>query len=909
MVDPTSSPDVHFSRSRRGKSGSRQLKIRLTAALILLLLLVIVAPPYLDINHFRRGIVQSISAELGRPVQASAVELTLFPRPAFVLHGLTVAEDPAYGAEPVLMADTVTASLRASTLWHRRVEIARLEFDAPSLNLARNGAGQWNFESLLHRSSALRSASAPKHPQPFPYVEATEARINFKVGPEKLPFSLEGADLALWKESGNAWHLRIQARPVRTDLTVADTGQIRGEGVVRATGPLANAPIQATLEWRRVQLGEISRLLHGEDEGWRGTVDWTAQAKGTLADLLLTSDIQIEEFRRDEFVPPAEMTIGTHCEARYLYASRSFASLQCHAPLGSGQLVVLGKGPLAIENTMQTNSGSQPRSRVPKARPHSGSRTVFSLDRIERTPQPSLQIALQHAPAGFFLHLLSDVHPGIASDIAATGELNGQATCTWLGPQLSTLRTCAGEVQSTAVTINLPHLGRPLRLAPVILNSSETASAKALPDGTWILGPSHVSMGAVKPATLSGALTPTGATLKIMGAADLAEVFNLAQALKIPAISGQVRSLRGSAQLALAVDSEWLPQTAATGTSSSQATQFAPSHWSGSFQIHNATLRLVSLPGTVQLTSAQVNLTPTMIDWTELTGTYHRVAFDGSMHWQTPCATSTSLCDRTFALHLPNLNTGHLQADLRNGGGPSGLLSLVDPWAGTVPTMPKISGTVDIDMLTVGKISVKNATLGLSIEGHKAELHSISGSVFGGTLSAETAREAEGPAGSARWGNGAPSYTLHIELQHVQPDSIGAIWREHWGRGQANADIELTTQGWSAEDLSGHAAGKFSVAWSNGAFASAAMASTPAAKFQQWEATGTIANKTLLLQSSQMIPSQITKQPQPVTQSVTGTVNFDRRLDLHFLPSGMALKGTLSKPIPTLPIQTRTQPR
>ena len=234
--------------------------------------------------------MQSISAGLDRPVYANSVELTLFPRPAFVLHHLTVAEWPEYGAEPVITAETVTASLRASTLWHRRVEIASLHFDAPSVNLARDSNGQWNFESLISNSPILRlspgsssGASSLQRPPPFPYVEATDARINFKRGAEKLPFSLEGAQLAFWKESGNEWHVRIKARPVRTDLPPGDAGQIVGEASVKTTGVLKDSPVQASLEWRRGQLGEISRLLHGEDGGWRGTVDWTAKVQGTLA--------------------------------------------------------------------------------------------------------------------------------------------------------------------------------------------------------------------------------------------------------------------------------------------------------------------------------------------------------------------------------------------------------------------------------------------------------------------------------------------------------------------------------------------------------------------------------------------------------------------------------------------------
>src|SRR5665213_3435491 len=255
MVEPIRSPDPQMDSRFTAGSTSRQRRHQFFAAVALLLLALIVVPPFININRFRRSIVHSISAGLGRPVEASAVELELFPRPGFVLHNLTVTEDPAYGAEPVMMAQTVTASLRASTLWHRRVEIASLRFDSPSVNLARNVQGHWNFESLLRNSPALRprsprvstSSSMFNMPLPFPYVEATDARINFKLASEKLPFSLEKADLAVWKESGNHWRLRIKARPVRTDLTVMDAGQIRGEGTLMTGGVLMSSPVRANI--------------------------------------------------------------------------------------------------------------------------------------------------------------------------------------------------------------------------------------------------------------------------------------------------------------------------------------------------------------------------------------------------------------------------------------------------------------------------------------------------------------------------------------------------------------------------------------------------------------------------------------------------------------------------------------
>lgn len=927
-------------------------------AAFLLLVLAIVVPPFVNINRFRHSIVQSISAGLDRPVYANAVELTLFPRPAFVLHHLTVAEWPEYGAEPVITAEMVTASLRASTLWHRRVEIASLHFDAPSVNLARDSNGQWNFESLIGNSPALRLAegspsgpSSSSTPPPFPYVEATDARINFKRGAEKLPLSLEGAQLALWKESGNEWHVRIKARPVRTDLPPLDVGQILGEASVKTSGALMDAPIKASLEWRRGQLGEISRLLHGEDSGWRGTVDWTANVQGTIAKALVTTDVQVEEFRRAEFIPPSEIDLAAHCSAQYVRADRRLGQVNCDAPLGGGHLLVKSsdRGPASSRNT---------RDFVPPE----GSRSENAAH---------LDVTLQHISAGFFLDLLRHVHPGVAAGTSASGEVNGHANCEWRG--LDTLNACSGELRSTPLTLGLPHVEHSLHLSPMLMStlgttdgsgktsssrpsarkahrSDQTASRVSAP-GVWDLAPTHVSLAGATSATVAGTLTSSGLTLNIDGPADLRDLNQLAHAMNSPVISSGIHSIRGAAQMALILRSNWLPQSnpavsmeavpnSAANQGAQQVSWFAPSQWSGTLQIQNASVQLGSFPGTFQIAAAQVNLTPTGVEWTGLTGTYAHIPFDGSLGWETSCPTTRPPCARTFTLHTSNLNVDRLQGVLRHTIAESGLLEQLNPWAAGVPELPEISGAFNADVLSAGKISLKNASLQLHIEGHRADLVAISGSLFGGILSglpnevpgevssgntavqsgrprsSSPANAVESSVGSAKWGDGAPVYRLRAKLGNIQPDLVAAIWHEKWGRGNADAEIRLNTHGWTAADLTQNASGKFAIDWRNGTLAAPLPALTSSdvtvdssgaiavehgvTRFQRLHAVGSIRDQKMVLDSGQLVlanPPARRRTLSSATQSLSGTVTFSRVLDLRLQPSGVSIVGPLDMPI------------
>ncbi len=125
-----------------------------------------------------------MASSLGRPVRLSSVRLRLLPRPGFVLYDLTVDEDPGFGAEPLLQASSVTASIRLLSLWRGRLEINEVSVDEASVNLVRSPEGSWNLESLF-RTAATKAGSAnpgEKEAPPFPYIAATNSRVNFKNG-------------------------------------------------------------------------------------------------------------------------------------------------------------------------------------------------------------------------------------------------------------------------------------------------------------------------------------------------------------------------------------------------------------------------------------------------------------------------------------------------------------------------------------------------------------------------------------------------------------------------------------------------------------------------------------------------------------------------------------------------------
>ena len=233
---------------------------RLWLALVILvaLLLLVFIPPYVNVNRYQKRITTSISESLGRPVHLDNVTLNLLPVPGFTLDNFVVSEDPAFGNEPTIRANSVHATLRVSSLWRRRVEFSTISLTEPSINLVHTAQGAWNVDSIFLQAAHLEAAP-PRNRKPaparFPYIEATGARLNLKLEQVKTPFSLTDSDFSLWLPDPQTWHFRITAHPTRTDLPVGSAGTLHLDGTLGRSSTFEQIPIDLHGEWRSAPLG------------------------------------------------------------------------------------------------------------------------------------------------------------------------------------------------------------------------------------------------------------------------------------------------------------------------------------------------------------------------------------------------------------------------------------------------------------------------------------------------------------------------------------------------------------------------------------------------------------------------------------------------------------------------------
>lgn len=511
---------------------------------ILAILLLIFAPPLVNFGRYQRSIATSIGNSLGRPVHLDRVSLTLLPLPGFTIENLVVGEDPAFGNEPIIRAQSVQATLRFSSLWRRHVEFSTISFTDPSVNLVHAADGRWNIEGILLQASRIDTApTAQRHagaaPR-FPYIEATGARLNFKQEQEKLPFSLVDSDFALWLPDPHQWHLRLRARPTRTDSNVSDTGIIDLESTLGAAPSLAQVPLNLQGQWHDAPLGEATRVIFGHDAGWRGVMNLTANIRGTFGESAVTTRLNLVEARPSDFVPEKPISAQAECYATATGLFHAFQDVRCSWP---PELSAHGPG-IALTG---------------------------SIPNVHRVRDSSFQLGTSGIPASTLLAWLRATSPKVPSDLTATGVLSGSLTYEGSDPKAAPSTTrdnrWLGQLTLSDATLKAPLSGKastpaenPIAqtVASAVAGKSATGNLTATllsqdvhlhfatqptpsrrhgPVSTqssergFLLAPTQLQLGGLAPATLEGRFSATGYTLHLTGSVTEDHLRSLAQAL------------------------------------------------------------------------------------------------------------------------------------------------------------------------------------------------------------------------------------------------------------------------------------------------------------------------------------------------------------------------------------------
>jgi hypothetical protein len=467
-------------------------RVTIAAVIAVVLAAALVLPPLVNVSRYQRQVTALMARSMGRPVRMSAVELRLLPSPGFILHDLAVGEDPAFGAEPILSARTVIASVRLFSLWRGKLEISQVSVDEASLNLVRSPEGRWNLESLLMGTQPVSSnangltveSGDAKIAAHFPYLQATNSRVNFKNGPEKTPFSLAETDLSFWQDNPGQWRVRLLGQPVRTDMpmSLADTGELHMEASFQSAAQLRDMPMKLQLEWKAAQLGQLSRLILGSDAGWRGDVTADIEVQGTPEAAETKARLRATGVRREEFVPATSLDFDANCSFRYQHSQTAFQNIGCDTAIGDGRLHLRAELP-----------GDQSRD---QSRSQSGNQPGKSPEALLEVHQVSTQAALD-----LLRTVRSDFAPGIVAKGVIEGSLHYKKSD---APQPSAATVPARSHISKKVAARLPSslesdLQGSLKITGAELSGGELKSPLKLPE--IVLTPAVVRQVALAPQT------------------------------------------------------------------------------------------------------------------------------------------------------------------------------------------------------------------------------------------------------------------------------------------------------------------------------------------------------------------------------------------------------------------------
>ena len=609
----------------------------------------------------------------------------------------------------MLRASEVTAALRLTSLLRGRLEIARLDLTEPSLNLVHAPGGRWNLEALLERSAHIplaptgKAKSEPR--QGFPYIAASSARINFKSGPEKKPYALTNADFALWQDSENSWGVRLKAQPFRTDLNLNDMGVLQLSATWQRADTLRDTPLQLSLEWNRAQLGQFTKFFTGNDQGWRGEILLDATATGTPADLQITSDASIQDFRRYDIASDQPLRLESACEAAYSSLSHSFHQILCKSPVGTGLI------------TLKGNAG------LP------GSRNY------------ELVLTAENVPANAAAMLAQRAKGNLPDDLVAGGTVRGVLRISEK-PGIA----AAPQFEGRGELANL-RLSSPANKAdvgadaiPFLLTSGSSSSPSSrrqatrknapgmpFPKGPHLeFGPFPVAIGRVVPPAARGWLNRSGYNLSLVGEVVVPKTLRLARMLGLPA--PPPASAEGTAQVDLQVAGSW------AGTSAGTALPFPAPQVTGTATLHNLRIAPRGVGGPIDVISADMQLLSDEVHIRKLNATAADTSWSGSLTMPRGCGTPAA-CQLRFKLHANQIALG----GLREWVNPS---PQERPWYRVLQRNAqtgspflfnvRAAGELIADRLRVQRLQATHVSAKVSLDSGKLQISELNANVLGG---------------------------------------------------------------------------------------------------------------------------------------------------------------------------------
>ncbi len=727
-----------------------------------LLAMFLVRPGAARLQH---RIEMSLGDALGRRVEIGGVHLRLLPQPGFDLDNLVVRDDPHFGAEPMLSAQQVTTNLRVLALFHGRLELSSLSLSDPSVNLVRNQAGRWNLEDVLERraktATAPTSQASSKTRPAFPYLEATGGRINFKFNLEKKPIALLEADFSLWQNSENSWTMRLKAQPTRTDMSLSDTGSLRVNGTWQRAGTLRETPVHLQAQWEQAQMGQMTKLVWGQDKGWRGGVTITADIAGSPAALLVKTQIKVDDFRRYDVSSLQNLRLALGCQGTYNAADSSVGELFCQAPMAAGKLTMAG----------EAGWGS--------------------------AAQYDLKIAAEGIPAQGLAALAQHAKQDLAPDLRAMGLLDGEFeakkdagknVATFLGK--ATVHGFQLSSKAESATVNFGDVAVTTGRAP----KTVAGLSKLEPGGINLqIGPASVELGTV-PSAAQGLVSRTGYDFRLRGMVEVSRTLKLARML---GVTRWKPAAEGSARVDLGINGTWQrsAQPAVSGTAF----------------LSGVTAQVAGMSSPLKINTANLSVLGDSVQVQKLQASFGDMHFAGTATVPRHCEKSEG-CESRFDLAVDQIALEDVRGLFGEQAGKRPWyqwLAVGSPAASNPLLGLRAQGQIQARVVKVGKVVATNCAANFEASNGKIQLRNLQGKLLGGSHLGEWRLD----------GSKEPAeYSGRGEFSDISLNALAGLWPEDWVAGKASGDYQFTATGANAADAWKKAVGTLQFVMSDGTF-------------------------------------------------------------------------------------------
>ena len=728
-------------------------------------------------------LVAHLERAFGRSVEVRQFNILLLPSLVLDAEQVSIGEDPAFGDEYFLRAEHLTAGLRWSGLLRGHFEFGTLSLSRPSLNLARNEEGEWNLERWLPPAKSVLGAGSrfygPRRQETpsnrLQKIDIDDGRINFKIGNEKLPFAFLGVSGSVEQVASGRWRLQLEAQPWRSGVTLQSTGTLLVRGDVAGTSARLQ-PAEVHVQWGKVSLADLFRLLRGQDYGVRGVFALEGTARSDTSDRIADAD-----------TPPGDWTFSVQARA---------------AQIHRWDLIERSDNPAANVNLEGHWNAGMRNISAQRLVVETASSNLRGSARFAFNAAPAWEVRLDSAgiQAADVLAWYRAFDPNVNNAIAAEQFFTGAIT----------LRGWPLEINEAAFSslggeVRIPGLDAPLRIG-AFQGGRQRASLSVAPVRISYAAPERKDGITLAAATV--AKRRSGAESR--GALEIGFTHDFSNRAGGVSIDGRMENVEDVLRIMSALGRPMNRGWELSGPVSAELRYqwdnvAATKTWSGHVDTNKATLQLAGLNQPLQMNKAR-------LDWHDGVRSASVTDVEGfGATWSGQLAEAGVVADGAkwnFQLHANHLDAADLDRWMGPRARPGWLQRLlpsllggsaVNPAASTLLRQVNAEGELRIDEFTLEKLTLGQVRASGALHDLHLELRQVEARCAGGRLRAKV-RAVFLPR---------PSYDVIAELDRVDLQQIPAPGNlpEHI-TGLASGTVHLTTQGVGREELLQHLAGK-----------------------------------------------------------------------------------------------------